>query len=500
MRLSDMKKGLLMILLVMILGYGSSLAQTSTTEQINAANAAYKQAQADYMAALKTYGGAALETQAAAAKMQAAAKIKNQVLQNAPPSTTQSAADTIIASNNAAKLANMGHKICATCAVFNIFDKYFTDYAKQAFTIIGNGVTILIFSFALGIGILKFAMMRLAPHLGRDAGPPVDLVQLLIFIGSVTALRVSDQIVWRVYEAGIEWGSSVSVALIEAGSDGTSLVPPGATSQVAKIVGSAETVLWSFVGFAWEMLKSPNFMDMLTESPGSIVASVVFAVLVLLIYGGLLLYFAFIILQGYIFLVLPIPFGSLIIGAAAFKATRQTTFEAIRLVIFAFFTFVGAGISMGFTAKVLSLSKDVVTCYTSTRDAGKCGDAITPMATALGVPPGALTEAFSSFEMFTILIVIGACCWLVHYLTLFVVAKLTGSQPMGGPLALFAAATAGTIFMGGRAATNTLRAGASSVWDQGRKQMGNFRKSRQSGGGGSTGDGIGENQNPLIRD
>ncbi|MGE5504445.1 MAG: hypothetical protein ACM31L_08485 [Actinomycetota bacterium] len=342
--------------------------------------------------------------------------------------------------------------ICATCAVFNVFGAFFSDFAKEAFVIVGNTVTVLVFGFMVGAGILRYALRRLAPHLGKDSAPRIDLVQLVVFLASVGALRVADVIVWRTYDAMMDWGAGVTIQLIEKGSGGAMVVPAAARTPIAQIVGGAESLLWGFVQFAFEALSAPNFFTALTTSPGSIVISVVFGALVLLVYGGLLLYFAYIILQAFIFLLLPIPFGSLIVACAAFKETRQVTIEAVRLVISGLGTFVAAGIAMGLTGRILDLSKSTVACYLDTRSAESCAGQVASLADAVGVPAGALKEAFSSFELFTVLIVLGACCWIVHFLTQVVTARLLGVQPLAGPLSVFAATTAGTIYMGARQA------------------------------------------------
>lgn len=456
-------KPLIAVILGLLMLLASHARAQTTTDAVTAANGAFYRAQAEYSSAVQTYGSNSPQARTAQAKMVSAAN----ELSAASRATPSSGTSTIVASAGLAA-SSTTHQLCVTCAVFNVFDTYFVDYAKRAFVIIGNGVTILAFSFALAFGLLRFALYRLAPQFGREAPPPVDLTQLLIFLGGVAALRYADSIIWRIYDAGMEWGASAAITLIEAGNDGGgNLIPPGATSQVAKIVGSAEGVLWGFIEFAWKTVTGPTLWEWFS-SDQSLAGAIIFGLLVAAVYGGLLLYFAYIILQAYIFFVLPIPFGSLIVAAACFKATRNVTFEAGRLIAHAFFTFIAAGISMGFTARMLALSKNVVACYTASTRSNACAAPVGKLAAAMGVPTDALVQTFSSFEMFMVLVVIGACCWIVHFLTLHVAAKLVGAQSMGGPLAMFAAATAGTIVVGARAAYQNTKSAINRGLDIGR--------------------------------
>lgn len=345
-----------------------------------------------------------------------------------------------------------GPAICSTCAVFNVFNAYFDGYAKQAFVVIGNGVTVLAFGFALALGLLRYAMMRAMPTASDK--PIIDLATILPFLLGIAALKAADTVVWRSYEALREWAMEIAIQLIAAGAGGVASAPAQATTDTARLVGTAEGVVWSFVDFAFAMLNGPSLWTMLTGDNGAstLVATVIFSFLLLMVYGGLLLYFAFIVLRSLIYLVMPVAFGTIIVGAACFKQTRSVFWSALRLVANAFLTIVGAGVAMGLTARILGLSQSVVKCYVGNRDAGTCGAEIGALARALGVPAGALTEAFGSFQIFSVLIILGACCWIVHYCVASVISQLTQTASDAGPLAMFAAATTGAIFVGGRAA------------------------------------------------
>lgn len=335
--------------------------------------------------------------------------------------------------------------LCMSCGVTNVFNAYFEKFAQQAFEIIGNGVVVLAFGFALGLAILWYAASKARPYGNK---PLFEIEPILWLLGTAGALKAAAPLSWRLYEAMSGWSVNVALDLIAIGSGGSLTHPTAAVSPLAKVVGAAENVLWDFISFSTSAIVAPDLWEGLWDGLAHVVGSMIFSVGVLLTYGGLLLYFTFIVLRSQLYMILSVAFAPLIIGAAAFKPTRQVTWAGLRMLINGALTVIGAGVAMGFTAVVLRLSRDMVACYHTTRSADSCTAQIGELARAMGVSSATLAESFSRAEIFILLIFLGACCWLVHFVVTSFVAQLTNSANDAGPLAGFGLATAGIIAAG----------------------------------------------------
>lgn len=335
--------------------------------------------------------------------------------------------------------------LCMSCAVTNVFNNYFAQFAQQAFVVIGNSVVVLAFGFGLAFAIMWYAAQKANP---ARQGSLLDWGPIFWVLVTSAALKAAAPLAWRTYEALSEWSVAVALQLIRAGSGGTLTVPASAVTPLAQVVGAAENVLWAFIDFSRSAIMAPEIWQSLTEGVTFLIGSILFAALMFFVYGGLLLYFTFIVLRSQLNMLLGVAFAPLIIASAAFKVTRPVSVAGIRLMINGALTNVGAGVAMGFTAVVLRLSRNMVDCYHAARDSDACAGQIGQLASAMGVSSAALTDSFSRAEIFILLIFLGACCWLVHFVVTSYIARLTSSQNDAGALAGFGLATAGIIAKG----------------------------------------------------
>ena len=99
----------------------------------------------------------------------------------------------------------------------------------------------------------------------------------------------------------------------------------------------------------------------------------------------------------------------------------------------------------------------MIGCFTRETRAKACVDDTRQLADAMGVDNAIFADILSSFEVFAILIILGAFCWMVLWASVRIVSQLTETPDDSGPLAAFAGATAAMIGLGAGGAMNAMK-------------------------------------------
>lgn len=346
--------------------------------------------------------------------------------------------------------------ICKTCAAMNAYENYSMPFIKAAYEYIGNSITVTAFAFALGVGLLFVAFNSVFP----DKFDPWAIVKRLILIIVISSILTEGTLAGLVYEALLQWGMEVAHGLLVIGSNGAVVIPPNAQTEAAKLVGSAEAYLWHFIQFSWNVIDAPNIFDATMGDIGDYLMSIVFGLLIFVVYGLILLYFTYMVLRSLIYMQVALAFSSLIIASAAFPQTRSVFKSGLSLILNAALTVVGAGFAMGITTKVLEGSQRMVACFALDAGTEKCQTEIFQLSEMMGVNSDTMTQALQSYEVFALFTVLGFFCLFIHYLVVKFISMLTGTPDDSNALMGFTAATKGALMMGAGSAFSTAKHGA----------------------------------------
>ncbi|MBL4940033.1 MAG: hypothetical protein JKY81_00045 [Colwellia sp.] len=217
--------------------------------------------------------------------------------------------------------------------------------------------------------------------------------------------------------------------------------------------------LWDFVGFAFKILEAPGLFEAFWDGVQIYALAIIFGLLTMIVYGGLLLYFMFIVGRSLLYLQLSVAFAPLIVASLAFEQTRGTFKAGIRMIVNAGLTMVAAGFAMGITFRILSGTQEMIACFSRETRGNACVQETQSLANAMGVDNAIFADALSSFEVFSLLTILGAFCWMVHWAAVKFISQITETPDDSGPLAAFAGATTGMISMGASKGLSALTEG-----------------------------------------
>lgn len=110
-------------------------------------------------------------------------------------------------------------EFCKTCAIFNTYEAFTTEFVQASYTYIGQTIVALAFTFALALGILIYAGSKVFPHNNTEI-PLADLIPKILTIIIVSALLSEGGFAWPIYEAMMEWSTNVAIGLVDLGSGG----------------------------------------------------------------------------------------------------------------------------------------------------------------------------------------------------------------------------------------------------------------------------------------
>lgn len=148
-------------------------------------------------------------------------------------------------------------EFCKTCSVFNMYDIFSMPFVESAYSFIGTSIVSMAFSFSLALGLLIYSGRLAMPH-NQINNPLLDLFPKIFGIILVSALLQSGGFALPVYEAMMEWSTTVALGLIDIGANGNARIPEAAKTDAARLVGTAELYLWDFVAFSWKILEAPG--------------------------------------------------------------------------------------------------------------------------------------------------------------------------------------------------------------------------------------------------
>jgi len=342
-------------------------------------------------------------------------------------------------------------EFCKTCSVFNMYDIFSMPFVEGAYVYVGTSVASLAFAFALALGILMYAGRLVMPNRPMDM-PLADLVPRIIAVIVVSSLLQSGGFAKPMYEAVMEWSTKVALGLIDLGAGGNARIPEIAKNDAAKLVGTAELYLWDFVAFSWKILEAPGLFESFWTGVSIWLVAGVFGILTFLVYGGLVMYFMFIIGRSVLYIQIVTAFSPLILASFPFPQTRPTFVAGIRMLANAWLTIIFAGFAMGVTASILAGTQEMIGCFVRETRGNACVQETQKLADAMGVSNNVFRDALSSFEVFGVLIILGGFCWMVHWAAVKTASTLTQTPDDSGPLAAFAGATTGMIAFGAKTA------------------------------------------------
>ena len=324
-------------------------------------------------------------------------------------------------------------------------------FVEGAYVYVGTSVASLAFAFALALGILMYAGRLVMPNRPMDM-PLADLVPRIIAVIVVSSLLQSGGFAKPMYEAVMEWSTKVALGLIDLGAGGNARIPEIAKNDAAKLVGTAELYLWDFVAFSWKILEAPGLFESFWTGVSIWLVAGVFGILTFLVYGGLVMYFMFIIGRSVLYIQIVTAFSPLILASFPFPQTRPTFVAGIRMLANAWLTIIFAGFAMGVTASILAGTQEMIGCFVRETRGNACVQETQKLADAMGVSNNVFRDALSSFEVFGVLIILGGFCWMVHWAAVKTASTLTQTPDDSGPLAAFAGATTGMIAFGAKTA------------------------------------------------
>lgn len=346
-------------------------------------------------------------------------------------------------------------EFCKTCAVFNMYDNFSMPFVEAAYSYIGVSVVALAYSFALALGILIYSA-RIAMPQNQNEWPLADIIPRIIAIIIVSSLLQSGGWALPMYEAVMEWSTQVALGLIDIGAGGHARIPETAKTDAARLVGTAELYLWDFVAFSWKILEAPGLFESFWNGVSIWLVAGVFGILTFVVYGGLVLYFMFIIGRSVLFIQIAVAFAPLIVAAYPFPQTRPTFVAGLKMIINAWLTIIFAGFAMGITSSILAGTQEMIGCFVRETRGNSCVQETQKLADAMGVSNDIFRDSLSSFEVFATLIILGVFCWMVHWAAVRAASTLTQSPDDSGPLAAFAGAATGMVSMGAHQATKSL--------------------------------------------
>lgn len=344
-------------------------------------------------------------------------------------------------------------EFCKTCSVFNMYDVFSMPFVKAAYSYVGVSIVALAFSFALGLGILVYST-RLALPSSQYEAPLTTLIPRIIAIIVTSALLQSGGFALPIYEALMEWSTKAALGLINIGSNGHAHIPLVAKTDASRLVGTAELYLWDFVHFSWKILEAPGLFESFWNGVSTWLIAGVFGIITFIVYGGLVLYFMFIIGRSVLYMQIAVAFAPLIVASFPFPQTRGTFVAGVRMILNAALTIVFAGFAMGVTSSILAGTQDMIGCFVRETRGNSCVQETQKLADAMGVSNALFQDALSSFEVFGVLIILGAFCWMVHWAAVRTASMMTQSPDDSGPLAAFAGAATSMIAYGANAAIN----------------------------------------------
>jgi|GEM_PF-4786827 len=342
-------------------------------------------------------------------------------------------------------------EFCKTCSVFNMYDIFSMPFVEKSYSYVGVSVVSLAFTFALALGILIYAGRLVMPNRPMDM-PLADLVPRIMAIIIVSSLSQSGGFAKPLYEASMEWSTQVALGLIDIGANGNARIPDAANTDAARLVGTAELYLWDFVAFSWKILEAPGLFESFWTGVSIWLVAGVFGILTFIVYGGLVLYFMFIIGRSVLYMQIVMAFAPLIVASFPFPQTRPTFYAGLKMLINAWLTIIFAGFAMGVTSSILAGTQEMIGCFVKETRGSACVQETQKLADAMGVSNDIFRDALSSFEVFAVLIILGAFCWMVHWAAVRTASTLTQSPDDSGPLAAFAGATTGMIAFGAKKA------------------------------------------------
>lgn len=339
---------------------------------------------------------------------------------------------------------------CFTCTVNNAFDYFTLSFAKDAFYILGKGVVILAFSIMFMMLLYRYSIKLLFKQIGNISDGIAPLLRIII-VSSI--LQSAGIFFFRFYEALIQWSISAGMTLIENGVDGELVIPEMAQTPFSKLVASAEGAIWTFVNFGLDALKTPTAsqgLDILFNTGSNLIFGGLFAIVVSFVYMGLLIYFSYLILRSKIYLLSGLIFGPLAVISVCSKSTQATFFNWLRMNLAAALQIVGAGLSMGISLRFLKTSAEMMQCYNNTKNVTECGTNINQFVSMFGGDASQIEGLLNSLEIYMLLIFLGVMSWVIHYCFATYVGQFMQTSDGAGPMALFAAATAGLMPLGVR--------------------------------------------------
>jgi len=357
--------------------------------------------------------------------------------------------------------------LCITCAPLNMYDHIITLFAPAAFSYIADGITLLLVTFMMALGILKFSVMMAIPGKSPKVGDILLTAGRMLMVAGF--LSNAGPFIWRTYIAINDWAFGAALGLMEITAklsplaDQQTIIPTLAVSPAARMVGAAENIIWSYVTFSWSMIKMPGLSNIISGTLNDL-GIVIFAIWVTIVYGGLIIYIMFLVLRAVINMALVVVFSSLTISAFASRTTMPVFKAGTLTFLNGALSIVGVGVSLGFTNAVLGVSRTAVKCLISIDGAASCVGQLAPLAKSIGVTSDQIENLVNSYEIFVVLIIIGASVWIFFWLTNRYIARLTSTDDDSSPMAAFAGATTAIIANATkRAASTTKRAAASPI-------------------------------------
>lgn len=334
---------------------------------------------------------------------------------------------------------------CTTCGVLDQFAAVADPLAKHIFTILA-APTARLFNLFINLSVMWLGLMTVL-----DPGEGVKrfrgLIGKMILLLAVGFALDHVSYVWTfAIDPLRDLAAGFGGLIIEAGAQfaGGSVPPAAGQSVIGQLVSRADAQLSLIIATAFDFLKKLSIME------GGFAAYALNAAILWLLFGLVLLLFAFFLVEAVFYFFAIGALSPLVLAFAPFESTQRYAKAAGSMLVLAALTIIAAALAMGFTVGAIEhFSADF-----------KCS--ILKSDEACGGPerkdPGA--------TMLT-MISVGFISLLLHIKSKTIAANLSGANDSAGPAAIVAglakAAGAATLMAGGKLGLQGLKGGAQAL-------------------------------------